>query len=189
MSSVHKAQYCIFLVYPESAPSDWKKLLKDSHGSYAISPLHAPDDEQTKPHYHVIYRHGAVVQLSAMQRCIPSEVPANGYLEICHSPRNYQRYLIHLDDPDKEQFEDGLNAIEVMNGFPLDLSRDYSRAELRQFRDAIFAVIRENGMTEYSDLLDYLMDTGEFDLLDYASNHTILFNTYLSSVRNKFSFE
>jgi hypothetical protein len=184
MSNDVKARYACFLVYPESAPEDWKQKLKKSHGSYAISPLHTPDDEDAKPHYHVIYKHGAVVTLSAMLRVIPSDVPANGHVEICSAPRNYQRYLIHLDDPEKQQFKDGAGAIEVLNGFPLDLTRDYSKAELQGFRSEIYSLIREYDMTEYAELLDYLMDNGEVDLLDYASNHTILYNTYLTSRRN-----
>lgn len=184
MADDTKSRYATFLVYPESAPEDWRKILKDSHGCYAISPLHAPDEDNKKPHYHVIYRHGSPVRLSALIDAIPDSVPANGHVERVPAPRGLQRYLIHLDDPEKEQFEGGASAIDVLNGFPLDLSRDFSKAELQQFRTAIFATIRENGMTEYSELLDWLMDCGEVDLLDYASNHTILFNTYLSSRRN-----
>lgn len=179
-----KARYACFLVYPESAPDSWVKTLKDTHGSYAISPLHDPDDETSKPHYHVVYRHGNPISLATMQRFIPSDVPANGHVELCTAPRNYQRYLIHLDDPGKQQWEDGADSITLLNGFPLDLSRDYSKAELQAFRNEIFALIRENDMTEYSELLDYLMDSGEFELHDYASNHTILYNTYLASRRN-----
>lgn len=179
-----KARYFGFLVYEESAPDNWRDILKKSHGCYAISPLHAGDDEHAKPHYHVVYAHGNTATLSAAQSVIPSEIPANGHIEMIRQPRNYQRYLIHLDDPDKEQFEGGKNAITVLNGFPLDLSRDYSKAELLAFRNEIYELIRENSMTEYCELIDYLMDSGEFELLDYASNHTILFNTYLSSRRN-----
>lgn len=182
MAADQKVRYCAFLVYPESAPQDWKQRLKDSHGSYAISPLHEPAEE--KPHYHVIYKHSGPARIEVLEKCIPGGIAANGYVEPVNSPRNYQRYLIHLDDPDKQQFEGGSNEIETINGFPLDLSRDYSKAELQGFRSQIFEAIRDNEMVEYSELLDYLMDSGEVDLLDYASNHTILFNTYLTSRRN-----
>ena len=184
MGNDAKARYACFLVYSESAPEDWKQRLKKTHGCYAISPLHEPDEENSKPHYHVIYRHGNPVTLATMGRFIPSDIPANGHVELVTAPRNYQRYLIHLDDPEKQQFEDGADAIEVLNGFPLDLTRDYSKAELQGFRSEIYSLIREYDMTEYAELLDYLMDNGEVDLLDYASNHTILYNTYLTSRRN-----
>lgn len=180
-----KHRYFCFLVYPESSPENWLDLLKRSHGSYAVSPLHEPDGECNKKHYHVVYRHGAVVTLDAAKAAIPSEVPANGHIEPCTSPRNYQRYLIHLDDPEKQQFEDGAKAITCLNAFPLDLSRDYSAAELKAFRSRVFEWVRDYDVLEYADLLDQLMDSGELDLLDYASNHTILFNTYITSRRQK----
>lgn len=180
--AVEKARYGVFLVYPESAPENWFDQLKESMGSYAISPLHEPGDGE-KPHYHVIYRHGNPITLECMERLIPDGVAANGHVQLCNHPRNYARYLIHLDDPDKQQFE-GPGDITLINGYPLDLSRDYSRAELMEFRARIFELIRDFDIFEYSDLLDYLLDH-DHDLLDYASNHTILFNTYISSRRNK----
>lgn len=184
MTSKHR--YFAFLVYPESAPEDWLEQLKRTHGEYAISPVHQPDDDCKKQHYHVIFRYPGPATLAAATDAIPSNVPANGHVEPVTAPRNYQRYLIHLDDPDKQQWEQGQDAITVIGGFPLDLSRDFSAAELKAFRRKIFEVIRDFGIVEYSDLIDWLMDTGEVDLLDYASNHTILFNTYLTSRREKF---
>ena len=75
-----------------------------------------------------------------------------------------------------------------MNGFPLDLSRDFSRSELQEQRKRIFELSRENGIDEYADLLDGLMDVGEWDLWEYACNHTVLFTGYFSSVRGRKSF-
>lgn len=176
-----KGRYFAFLVYPESAPDDWVEQLRKTHADYAISPLHTPDDEDSKPHYHVIYKHSNTCTLEVAQRCIPEGIPANNHVELLHQPRNYQRYLIHLDDPEKQQFSP--KEITVLNGFPLDLSRDFSHAELIQFRERCLVIIRENSIIEYSDLINYLMDS-DSDLLDYAANHTIFFNTYISSLRN-----
>lgn len=179
-----KWKYFTFLVYPESAPTDWKEQLKRTRGCYAISPLHEPDDEQSKPHYHVIYMHSNTISMNGVRSAIPESVPANGYIEAVRAPRNYQRYLIHLDDPEKQQFKDGVKAIEVLNCFPLDLTRDFSKAERAEQRRKIHELIRDNEILEYSDLLDGLMDF-DLDLYDYACNHTILFNTYITSRRNK----
>lgn len=58
------------LVYPDSAPKNWQDILRDSLGMWLISPLHEPDpveDLETgaiktlKPHYHVMYFHGAPI--------------------------------------------------------------------------------------------------------------------------------
>lgn len=184
MSETPKARYGVFLVYPDSAPSDWWQQLKDSHGSFARSPLHTPEDE--KPHYHVVYKHGNTATADAMKRVIPAGVPANGLVELCNAPRNYQRYLVHLDNPEKQQWEgDPRELIETCNGFPLDLSRDFSQAERSEQRKQVFQLIRDNGLVEYADLLEGLMDKGLYDLFDFACNHTILFSHYLASRRGR----
>lgn len=183
MASNQKFRYFTFLVYPDSAPENWREILRRSHLQFAISPLHQPDDEVSKPHHHVIYHHGNPATLSCVKGFVPEEVPANGYIEPAKSPRGLQRYLIHLDDPDKEQFKAGVASIEVLNGFPLDLTRQFSAAELREMRRRTVEYIQHFDITEYSELIDALMNL-DVDLFDYASNHTIFFNTYISSRRN-----
>lgn len=185
-SSKQKARYACFVVYPESAPEDWREQLRASHGSFAISPLHGGDDEESKDHYHCVYMHGGPATLSVMQRAIPEGIAANGHIELCLHPRNYQRYLVHLDDPDKQQWDGNpRELIETFNGFPLDLSRDYSKEERYQQRMDVIAIIRDNDLCEYADLLEGLIDSGMFDLFDYASNHTIMMQAYLGSRRNR----
>lgn len=179
-----KARYAVFEVYPESAPEDWRERLRESHGSYAISPLHTPEDG--KPHYHVIYKHGNSSTLKGMASVIPADVPANGHVELCGAPRNYQRYLCHMDDLDKQQWAaDPRDLIETMGGFPLDLTRDFSPAERAEQRRRVMGIVRDNGLTEYADLLEALDDVGEYDLLDYAWNHTVALDAYLRSRRHR----
>src|SRR5699024_11179639 len=46
-----------FVVYPESAPEDWREIIDDLHVPWIESPLHDkdvnPDGEIKKPHWHV----------------------------------------------------------------------------------------------------------------------------------------
>lgn len=186
-----KYRYWVFLIYPESAPEDWRERLRASHGAFAASPLHVPDESETKPHYHVLYKHSGPITLDAARAfLVPLGVAANGYIEPCQNPRNYQRYLVHLDDPEKQQWaEDWHGLIWSCGGFPLDLTRDFSPAERAEQRRMIFELIRDNGVTEYAQLLDGLMEIGEVDLLDYACNHTIMFDRYLSSRRHSYQLK
>ncbi len=181
-----KSRFFDFLVYPESAPDDWVGLLRRSHCAFALSPLHKPDDEQSKPHHHVVFYSGhGPITLDAAKAKIPADVPANGYVEPTKSSAGYQRYLIHLDDPEKEQFPEGANAITLLNGFPLDLTRELSKSEKAEIRQALLDIIRQNGVNEYSDFIFGLMDLGDPDMLDYACNHTILFQSVIGSVRHR----
>ena len=184
MAKVVKKRYFLFIVYPESAPDDWMDILKRTRCPYAVSPLHQPDDEHDKPHYHVIFYTPGPITLENAYDVIPSEVPANGHIEWAKSSSGSQRYLIHLDDPDKEQFEKGAKAIKILNGFPLDLTREYSAAELRELRRRVLDFIREYEIMEYCDLV-YGLEDIDLDMQDYACNHTILFDRVISSRRNK----
>ena len=51
-----------FVLYPESAPKDWREQLAKSGIQCAVSPLHDKDLDPTgnpkKPHYHVILVYG-----------------------------------------------------------------------------------------------------------------------------------
>lgn len=180
-----KSRYFAFLVYPESAPEDWVGMLKRTHCAFAISPLHHPDEEAGKPHFHVVYYSGhGPVTLQAAKSKIPQVVPANGHVEMVASASGTQRYLIHLDDPEKEQFAEGANAITTLNGFPLDLTRELSKEEKAKLRSDLLFLIRENGVCEYADLIFGLQDLGDPDLLDYACKHTLMLTAILNSMRH-----
>lgn len=178
-----KHRYLAFEVYEESAPQDWWKTLKETHGMWCRSFHHGEDGG--KDHYHVMYCHGAPTTDAALLRVVPEGIAANGHVEVVPHPRGYMRYLIHLDDPEKEQFEDGANHIECINGFPLDLTKEYTKAERNEQRFRCFQLIRDNGIMEYADLLEGLMEIGQPELFDYACNHTILFRGYLDSRRGR----
>lgn len=50
-----KKRHWLYIVYPESAPSDWMEMLKQSGLQFAVSPLHDQDldvaGNKKKPHW------------------------------------------------------------------------------------------------------------------------------------------
>lgn len=188
MASSPKHKYFSFLVYPESAPNDWKKQLANTVRQFAISPLHEPDEEVMKEHYHVIYQHLGPVTMESFLNVIPEQVKniaANGYF--IPVDRNYQRYLCHQDQPEKQQFEGNpYELIEVLNGFSLDLHKELTESEKRELRKRVYNFTREYGFVEYADLLDALADQNLWDEFDFAFNHTIALNGYLKSNKGRF---
>ena len=181
-----KHRYAAFEVYPdtEGLPADWWEVLKSTHGMYCRSFHHGGFDEG-KDHYHVMYCHGAPTTDNHLKACIPDGIAANGHVEIVTSPRGYMRYLIHMDDPEKEQFEDGIDHIETINGFPLDISKEYTQEERKRMKREIFQYIRVCEIYEYCDLIDGLNDDCLYDHADVAANSTITFKGYIDSRRNK----
>ena len=96
------------VVYPESAPSDWIDKLDQLHVAALISPLHDkdtnPSGEPKKPHYHVLLMFEGVKDYETQVKPIFAEIGGVGR-EMVNSARGYARYLCHLDNPEKAQYE------------------------------------------------------------------------------------
>lgn len=94
------------VVYPESAPENWKELLIQQFVPCFISPLHDKDLDPTgelkKPHYHVILCFDSVKTVEQAQEVF--DIIGGVGCEVVKSLRAYARYLCHLDNPDKAQY-------------------------------------------------------------------------------------
>lgn len=177
-----------FVVYPESAPADWRERLQKSGLQCAISPLHDqdtnPDGEPKKPHYHVILVYGSPTTYNNVKAL------TNGQLgqtvpQPLEQVRGYYRYLTHADNPEKAQYSAG--DIQLLNGFDIRDFAEMTKSEVMRYKRELLAFVRDNDILEYSDLLDILMDGGEAtaDLLEVASNHTLMLTKYIASRRYK----
>lgn len=95
------------VVYPESAPPDWRERLEQLHISAMVSPLHdldtLPTGEVKKAHYHVLWRYEGVKTIAQAQEVVTA-IGGAGAVECVHDYRGYARYLCHLDSPDKAQY-------------------------------------------------------------------------------------
>lgn len=94
------------IVYPESAPANWRAIVADWKIPVFISPLHDrdvdPQDQPKKPHFHVVIAYDAPKKPEQARERF-EEIGAVG-CEIVQSIRGYCRYLCHLDNPEKAQY-------------------------------------------------------------------------------------
>jgi Plasmid replication protein len=95
------------VVYPESAPENWQDILARHCVPAFISPLHDkdinPTGEPKKPHYHVVLMFEGKKSISQVTEIFNT---INGVgCEVVKSLRGYARYLCHLDNPEKAQYE------------------------------------------------------------------------------------
>ncbi len=102
------------VVYPESAPAEWLDILSKHCIPAFISPLHDkdinPTGEPKKPHYHVIIMFEGKKSIEQVKEVFDS---INGVgLEVVKSLRGYARYLCHLDNPEKTQYD--VNAVRCI---------------------------------------------------------------------------
>ena len=186
MAKILKKRNWAFVVYPESAPSDWIEQLQLSGAQFAISLLHDKDlnatGEPKKAHWHVIVVYGSPTTESNVKESYrafkrPKPIPLE-------QVRGYYRYLTHKDNPEKAQYDE--KDIQTLNGFDIRDFVEMTKSEVNVKIRIIQKMIREFDFLEYADLLDYLQDEEELaDEYDVAINHTILLNTYIKSRRYK----
>lgn len=95
------------VVYPESAPAEWYSILVSHCIPAFISPLHDkdvnPTGEAKKAHYHVILMFEGKKSIEQVKEIIDSFSGVG--CEVVKSLRGYARYLCHLDNPEKAQYE------------------------------------------------------------------------------------
>lgn len=180
--NVKKRNWAMVL-YPESAPEDWREQLRLSGLQVAISPLHDKDvnadGELKKAHHHVILVYGSPTTYNNVKAlCDRLNQPIPQPLE---QVRGYYRYLTHEDNPEKAQYSKA--DIQTLNGFDIREFVELTKSEVTKAKREILQLIRDNGITEYADLVDILMDGGEgtADMFDVASNNTLFFKAYLTS--------
>lgn len=180
-----KKRYWAFVLYPESAPENWREILQQTGLSICVSPLHDkdinPTGEPKKAHYHIILCYSGPTTFKCVKSITDSlNQPIPIALE---QVRGYFRYLTHKDNPEKYQYNE--KDITTINDFDLDNYNDLSVSQINAIKIELQKIIRDNDIYEYCDLLDFLLDNDLLSYLDVAQNHTMLFNTYITSLRNK----
>ena len=187
MSKNVKKRNWAMVLYPESAPGDWRDQLRKTGLQCAVSPLHDKDTnadgEPKKPHYHVILCYSGPTSFSVVERLtkqLGQPIP-----QPLEQVRGYYRYLTHADNPEKAQYSAA--EIETINGFDIRDFVEMTKSEVTRYKRELLAFIRDNDLMEYADLLDVLLDGGEAtaDLFEVASNHTLFLTKYIASRRYK----
>lgn len=106
-NKVVKTRNYATVVYPESAPENWRDILQGQLVPCFISPLHDkdinPTGEAKKPHYHIMYVFDSV-KTPIQARELFEQFGGVG-CEIVNSLRGYARYLCHLDNPEKTRYD------------------------------------------------------------------------------------
>lgn len=175
-----------FVIYPESLPENWKEIIVETGLPMAISPLHDkdinPTGEEKKAHYHVICYYENATTFNNVKQNVTDKL--NGTIPIkLESMRGMYRYHLHLDNPEKYQYDDRDRTF--FNGFDIDFASKLTRTEINKLIREIHTFINNNDIVEYIDLLDILKDNDLFDMYDIAISNTLLFKSLLDSKRNK----
>lgn len=173
-----------FVLYPESAPENWREELQKTGLQCVISPLHDrdinPDNTPKKAHYHVILAYSGPTSYNVVKTLTDKlNQPIPQALE---QVRGYYRYLTHKDNPEKVQYDE--SEIKAINGFNIADFSELTRSETTQIKKSLQLLIRQHGIMEYAELMDYLQDEDMNLEYEIASNNTYFFDKYITSQRN-----
>jgi hypothetical protein len=149
-----------------------------------VSPLHDKDvnanGEQKKAHYHVIVTYDGPTSFEVVKRLTDTLKQPNP--QPLEQMRGYYRYLTHKDNPEKAQYSD--KDIRAINGFNISDYVEVTKSEVVKIKQNLQQLIREKEITEYADLMDYLLDNDCSLEYEIASGNTYFFDKYIASRRN-----
>ena len=168
------------IVYPESAPNGWQSILSEYCIPAFISPLHDLDlnatGEEKKAHFHVMLCYDG--PKSEDQAKAVFEMIGGVGCQVVNSVRGYARYLCHLDNPEKVQY----NASDVISIGGLDyytiisLASDKHAAikEMEQFCEKYdifsFWLLCKYASAKREDWKRVLDDNGSFYMREYLQS-------------------
>ena len=172
------------IVYPDSAPSNWRDVLDDMHIAWTCSPLHDKDvtatGEPKKAHWHIVIAFDAVKtyeQVSEIATALNAPIPQR-----VESIRGAVRYLIHMDNPDKAQYD--RNDIECHGGMEIaDYLRTSEQARGNVVRD-MCAWVMANDVHEMWTLMQYAMDNEPDWWEALITNSGYIMDLFVRSWRN-----
>lgn len=183
--TIVKGRDWTFIVYPESAPDNWRSVLDDTHLRWVESPLHDrdvnPDGEVKKPHWHILLSFDGPVTASAVEKIIK---PLNGPIpQKCASGRGLVRYMVHMDNPEKYQYDRadivGHGGADVDSYFELTLTN-----RIDVMKDMITYII-DNRVTNFADFLMVCINTSD-DWFNVAiNNNTLAINKCIDAMWQK----
>jgi hypothetical protein len=121
-----------FIVYPDSAPADWRSLLDATMVPWIESPHHDADEnadgDQKKPHWHVMMMFDSTktyAQAHEISCTVNATIPQK-----VASPKGLVRYMIHMDNPEKAQYDRdsiiGHNGADIDSYFAMSASTRYA---------------------------------------------------------------
>jgi plasmid replication protein len=185
-STKRKARYWTVVVYPESSPPDWVEQVKQTHLAYLISPIHDKDltavGDYKKPHYHLVLMWENPTTFANVREVLKP------ITEVCPQAVNnlgrLARYLVHMDDPDKAQYD----VADIQSG-GVDLEEMlYSQNNRAKQFELVHRYCLEHNITEYKDLLDRTLED-DMTVYHAAINNVSTVKAYLISWEHKIQWQ
>lgn len=169
------------VVYPESAPENWREILAGLFVPAFVSPLHDKDvnvtGEPKKAHHHVML----MFEGKKSEEQVREMFDAFGGvgLEKVESVRGYARYLCHLDNPEKAQYNP--SDVVCIGGADYSYTIGIIADKYKAVREMI-AFCKANQIVSYAELLEYASVEQDTWFRVLCDNGTVVMKEYLKSI-------
>ena len=166
------------IVYPDSAPENWRDLLKGQQ--WVESPLHDkdvnPDGTPKKPHWHIVLVFTNKKSYEQIEKIASS---LNGaHPQYVQNLTGMIRYLGHIDNPEKAQY----SKSDII-GHGIDVSKYLeSETDIDKLEQTIEIYCEENKIVEYAQLVRVSRQYDGWHKC--VSTHTIHFRAFVNSLRH-----
>lgn len=177
-----RARVWALCVYPDSLPENWLQMLDDMHIPAFVSPLHDrdvnADSTPKKPHYHILLQYDGVKSFEQVRAEVAE--PLHGTIPIrIQSVRAYARYLIHLDNPEKVQYN--REDIRCFGGVDWDKMAEQTAAMRHANLRAMRSYIRSHDIFSFAAFYDYCDENKPEWAAMLDDNSTMSISNYIKS--------
>lgn len=181
MSNV-KRKYWLFEIYPDSAPTDFKNIIKEAGLPVALSPLHDKDLKEDgtpkKAHYHILVAYPNTTTYNNALN-FAKKFGANIVIP-CDSVKGSYEYQVHKNNPEKYQYND--SDRQLFNNFDIDALITPSMEEKLAQHQQILDIIYSNNFTIFTQLVFYL-NKNKPSLLKLVIAHSYFYSKILEECR------
>lgn len=203
---MNKERYWSFILYPDTAPDNWERIITETGLQWVKSPLHDSDIwKEDSPQY--VDEKGVIHEIGEKYKA-GDKKKAHFHVLLCFKgPTTYKRvcdliqplnctipkrvlsccgiirYFTHEDDPDKYHYNK--NDIVAYNGLDLDSFNDLTESETDKVINDLIDFITDNNIYEYADFINYIKSSDNYNFLRVARRYATFFCYYINSKRNK----
>lgn len=150
-----KYRHFSIILYSDSTIYNFKEVLSDLKGSFKDWAYirHLPEKEEKKEHYHFNLHLENARSLESLSKRLG--IPSN-YIKVIKSVRLMDRYLIHIDDEEKRQYN--LTDVKVSNHYSSKYFSSFDDLKSEQdIIDDIYNFIDTLDLNDYRLCLRYLV--------------------------------
>lgn len=170
------------VVYLDSAPSNWLSIIQEAKIPVLVSPLHKddinPGGEKKKAHHHVIAMYEGKKSEAQVREFFQSFGGVG--LEVINSIRSYARYLCHLDNPEKAQYD--VNDVLQYGGADYLTIIDLPTDRLKLIKE-MQNWCRDNSCFSYAALMDFAAENRDDWFKVLCETASYVMDKYLKSLK------